>query len=416
VISDQSDWGSIAAAAVRANMLSPDVLDRAVSRNLLLRFRLGMFDPPDIVPYSHISKSVIDSKEHAALALQSARESLVLLKNDPAPPGSGYGKLLPLDLRRINSIAVIGPYADMIQFGAYSGTPANPSLTIYKALRAAVGERVQVSSVSVADDAGALRVAGTSDLVIFVCGLNGSIEKEGIDRTSLKMPDSQQLLLERVIKANPATIMLVEGGSPVGLQWAKEHVPAIFWIGYPGEQGGVAVAQTLLGENNPSGRLPMTFYRANDDLPALDDYDITKGRTYMYLAKPAPYVFGHGLSFTTFTYANLRVTPGSSGADGTLDVSVDVTNAGPMDGDEVVQLYVHEKDAKVKRPIKQLKGFARVTIPRGQTRQVKFSLPVAKLAFWDTATKKYAVDLGAYEIMVGASSEDIRARTDITVK
>ena len=256
-------------------------------------------------------------------------------------------------------------------------------------------------------------------MVIFACGLNETIEREGSDRPSLRLPDVQQNLLEKIVKVNPNVIVVLQGGSPIGVQWMKEHVPAMLLLWYPGEQGGVAAAQILLGQVNPSGRLPLTFYQGVAELPPLDDYDITKGRTYMYYQKqPVPsYAFGYGLSYSTFDYRYLKA-PLSAGAADSITLTLDVANVGPMDGDEVVQLYVHEKDAPAekRRPLKQLKGFQRVSIAKGAVKQVKLTLPISSLGFWDLASKKYVVDPGTYELLVGAASDDIRVKAEITVR
>ena len=425
VISDsRSNIGSVVVSAIDQRILKLDVLERALSRNLTLRFRLGMFDPPDVVPFAKTPMSVVGSPDHLALALKMAQESFVLLKNDPPPKGFGFDKpLLPLDLRRIDSLAVLGPYANSNQFGAYSaGSPAGPAPTILAALRAAVGDRVLIRNESSSDTEASVRAAQKSDVVLFVCGLNPDIDKEGADRPSILLPSTQQTLLEKVVKANPLTIVLLEGGNSLGLVWMKEHIPAILMIWYPGEQGSNAVVQTLLGKVNPSGHLPLTFYRSNDDLLPLEDYDITKGRTYQYLQKPTSFVFGHGLSYTAFDYSHSRVTSAAATADGTLTVAVDVANAGSMDGDEVVQVYVHEKPPAAttapatKRPLKQLKAFQRLAIAKGQTAHVTLAIPIKNLAFWDSATRQYVVEPGTYEILVGRSSEDIRVKAEVTIK
>jgi beta-glucosidase len=437
VICDQrTNLGATIVSAINQNMLKEDVLDRALSRNLLLRFRLGMFDPPAMVPFKKTPATDVGSKEHLALALKMAQESFVLLKNDPAPKGFGFGKpLLPLDVRRIDSIAVLGPYANMNQFGAYSpDAPAGPTPTILSSLRGALGDRIIVRTENSSDTDASIKAAQASDVVLFVCGLNRDIDKEGADRPSILLPTQQQALLEKVVKANPVTIVLLEGGNSIGLAWMKEHVPAIMMIWYPGELGSTASVQMLLGKVNPSGHLPLTFYNSNSDLLPLNDYDITKGRTYQYFQKPTSYVFGHGLSFTAFDYAHLRVSSDVVTADGSLTVNLDVTNSGPMDGDEIVQVYVHEIQPTAataptsatapatatapasKRPLKQLKAFQRLAIPKGQSVPVTFTIPIQNLGFWDTAAKKYVPEPGRYELLIGRSSEDIRLKAQFAIK
>ncbi len=402
--------------AVQDKLLPLADLDQAVTRDLTLRFRLGMFDPPDQVPFTKIPPSVVGSKEHLALALQTARESFVLLRNDPAPPGYGFERLLPLDLPRISSIAIVGLYAARAQFGNYSGDPAAPPVAPLDGLLAAVGPRVRILSAVGADDDTAVKVAASANVAVVVLGLNEGIEAEGIDKQSLDLPPRQLAFLKRVVDANPVTILVLEGGSPLSLQWESTHVPAIVMTWYPGEQGGTALAEILLGKVNPSGRLPLTFYHDLADVPPLRDYEISNGHTYMYLEKTPTYPFGYGLSYTTFAYSNLRVEPPAIKAGATITVTCDVANTGSRDGDEVVQLYVHKKDSPLKRPLKQLKAFQRINIPAGQTRTVQLTLKADDLAFWDTPSHKYVLEPGPYELLLGASSSDIRLQTQIEAK
>lgn len=432
VLCDPRNMAPDVATAVRSGQLSEAILDRALTRNLMLRFRLGFFDPPEMVPFAKMPADTVGKKEHIQLALQMARESMVLLQNNPAPSGYGFGKLLPLDLRRISSIAVIGPYSNTMQFGAYSpNSPGGVAMSPLAAIKAAVGDRVTVKGANYYDVEGSVRAAAEADVAIVVVGLNPQVEDEGIDRYSLDLQRDQTSFLEKVVKANPLTIVVLEGGGPIGCAWMKERVPAILMTWYPGEQGGNALAEILLGQTNPSGRLPVTFYRHIEDLPRMDDYEISHGRTYMYVTKPPCFVFGHGLSYTTFSYANLKAAaPAATGpATGPADeeipapgggirfeFSVDIKNTGDRDGDEVVQLYVRKLQSAVSRPIKQLKGFKRITLKAGETRNVQFTLPASDLTYWDEKTKKYAVESGTYELMMGSSSEDIRLKAEFSVK
>lgn len=405
--------------AIKANRLKEEVLDRAVMRNLMVRFRLGDFDPPEQVPYRHIPASAIGSKQNVALALKVAEESIVLLKNEAGPQGFGFGKLLPLDLRRINSIALVGPDATIApNFGAYSGNPANHAPTLSEALRSVMGDRVEVRTPSWNDLQACVEAAEKSDVVIFAGGLNAQNEREGMDRFSLALPADQQRLLEKLVHANPLTVVVLQGGSVIGMEWIKANVPAALMAWYPGEQGATALVEVLLGKVNPGGRLPLTFYRDSADLPPLGDYDITHGRTYMYNQKPVSYPFGYGLSYTTFDYRDLKVTPPSAGQDAKIRVSLQVANTGPCDGEEVVELYVRQKDAPaaLKRPLKRLKGFSRVAVPRGEAREVTMTLDAADLGFWDAEAKNYVTAPGVYEVMVGASAEDVRVRGEVLIK
>ncbi|HVT81225.1 MAG TPA: glycoside hydrolase family 3 C-terminal domain-containing protein, partial [Phycisphaerae bacterium] len=417
---ENPNWTPDILQSIRDGSLKQETVDRAVLCNLLLRFRLGEFDPPSKVPFIKIPASAIGSKENTALALKTAQESFVLLKNDPAPRGYGFDKLLPLDLRKISSIALIGPRINsQPQFGAYSGVPANPSPTFRQALAAALGDRVILRTAISGDTEEAVAIAKSSDVVIFLGGINMEMEHENTDRPNLYLPIEQTNLLPKLAAANPLLIVVLEGGSAMDLQWVKARAPAAMMIWYSGEQGATALAQTLTGESNPSGRLPLTFYRAAGDLPTFEDYDISHGRTYWYLPKekPAAFPFGHGLSYTTFEYANLK-SPAEAAPSDTIKLTLDVRNTGKQDGAEVVQLYVRENNAttKIPRPLKQLKAFQRTEIPAGKTTTVTLTLPISSLAFWSMEAKKYVVDRGEYELQIGASSDDIRQTTKLTIK
>ncbi len=417
VLCDPINLSSQVAAAVRDGKLKEEVLDRALARDLMLRFRLGLFDPPAMVPFTKSAPETVGSKEHMNLALQMARESIVLLKNDPAPKGFGFDKVLPLDLRRISSIAVIGPYANTLQFGNYSGSPANPAPSPLAAIRAAVGERVIVRNADYYDKDESLKAAAAlSDVAVVVLGLNQQIEFEGIDRSTLDLPLDQRQFLEKVVKANPVTIVVMEGGGPIGCTWLNDHVPALLMSWYSGEQGGNALAEILLGQTNPSGKLPVTFYKSLDDVPTQNDYEISHGRTYMYLKKPPSYAFGFGLSYTTFDFSPLRLEAREIASGGTIKASLDLTNTGPRDGDEVVQLYVRRVNPVGVSPIKQLKAFQRITIPRGEKKRVDLAFAAKDLAIWNDKDRKFVVETGRYELMAGAASDDIKVRAEIEVK
>jgi beta-glucosidase len=430
ILSEDNNVPQSVKSAVNAGKLKMEVLDRAVERGLLIKLKLGLLDPRDKVPFATMPAGTVGFKDHIALARQMACEGTVLLKNDPAPRGTGMGKLLPLDLRRINSIAIFGPYANITQLGTYiaggdtgdtsTSTTAGTVVPPNTAIDSALGDRIIVRKANYADVDACVRAAADSDVAIIVCGINNRIENEGVDRSTLDLPAEQRTLIERVSKINPATIVVLQGGSPIASAWAKDRVPAVVMMWYAGEQGGPALADILLGRVNPSGHLPITFYSSARDLPPLADYEISNGRTYMYCKKPTDFVFGHGLSYTTFKYENLRqvLLAGHSTQPGEqfFNFSIDITNTGNMDGDEVVQLYVSKPQSSVTpRPIRQLRDFARVSIPKGTTKNVLLKLAAKDLAYWNTEQHKFVVEPGTYHIEVGASSADIRQTADITV-
>jgi len=269
----------------------------------------------------------------------------------------------------------------------------------------------------------AIRVAGEADAVVMFLGLTPRLEGEemrveiegfrGGDRTSIDLPESQRRLLERVVEVGKPTTLVLLSGSALAVNWADENVPAIVEAWYPGQAAGTAIADVLFGEYNPAGRLPVTFYRSTADLPAFESYDMA-GRTYRYLEGAPLYPFGHGLSYTTFGYENLRtVGPVLAEGDSTA-VLIDVTNTGSVAGDEVVQLYVSYPESAVSRPIKDLRGYRRVALEPGETRTVEFRLAASSLRYWDAEGDRWMLEPGPVTLEVGASSADIRVRGTIT--
>jgi beta-glucosidase len=242
------------------------------------------------------------------------------------------------------------------------------------------------------------------------------LEREGIDREYLNLPPVQQELVKAVYQANPKTVMVLLNGGPVSVTWEKNNLPAILEMFYAGEEGGNAVAEVLFGEYNPGGRLPYTVYESVSQIPPMTEYDVTKGFTYLYFTGEPVYAFGHGLSYTTFNYSNLRLSTKQMPATGRATVRVDVRNTGKRAGDEVVQLYVHAVAPSVQRPIKELRGFERVALKPGERKTVSFEIPAEKLAFYDVRKHDFAVEAGKYEILVGRSSADIQAKGPLEVR
>ena len=272
----------------------------------------------------------------------------------------------------------------------------------------------------------ALDAARAADAVVFVGGLTGDVEGEemkvsypgfaGGDRTDLRLPGSQRKLLEALHATGKPIALVLTGGSALAVDWAQQRLPAIVMAWYPGQRGGNAVADVLFGDVNPSGRLPVTFYKENEKLPAFDDYDM-QGRTYRYFTGQPLYPFGHGLSYTRFEYSNLKLDRASVAADGTLQASLTVKNVSSRAGDEVVQLYVAPQGSKQQRANKDLRGVKRVALKPGEAGTVSFTLNASNdLRHYDVNAKRYAVAAGKYEVQVGASSADIRARQTFEVK
>jgi len=395
--------------AVHHGLLSEAVLDQALTRLFTARIKLGMFDPPAGNPYAKIPASENDTPAHRETALRMAKESLVLLKNS--------GNVLPLK-QTPRTIAVIGPNADSLDalVGNYNGDPSKP-VTVLGGIRARFAQSkvvyVQGTGLVEADKSGdqAVEAARNADLVVMVAGLSPHVEGEemkvsaegfaGGDRTSLDLPGPQRKLLERVQALGKPTVLVLMNGSAMGVNWADEHVPAIVEAWYPGGEGGTAVAALLAGDFSPAGRLPVTFYKSVDQLPPFDDYSMSK-RTYRYFAGEPLYPFGYGLSYTTFSYANGKVSQAGAGAGAGADgatVSVDVTNSGGVGGDEVVQLYLTHPGVPG-APLRALKGFQRVHLEKGEKKTVTFNLSARDLSIVD-ASGKHRLVAGQVDVWVG---------------
>ncbi|MGA2749920.1 MAG: glycoside hydrolase family 3 C-terminal domain-containing protein [Verrucomicrobiota bacterium] len=420
------------ADAVGDKLLTEGELDRAVGRLLEARFRLGMFDPPSLVPYAKIPATDYDTPEHDALALRMARESIVLLKNDG---------LLPLDRSKIQKIAIFGVngnYAQML-VGNYNGTPSHP-VTIAQGILDYLGTNKQVSyeaacplalelydtnEVAYAQArAKAVALAKTVDTIVYVGGICADLEREFMnvpfqgffhgDRTRIELPLVQTEFLKELKATGKPLVFVNCSGSAIAMPWEAENLSAIVQVWYPGQEGGRAVAEVLFGEVNPAGRLPVTFYRATEDLPAFTDYAMAH-RTYRYFTGKPLFAFGHGLSYTHFKYDSARIEGAPVGTNDAFRVDVDVTNTGARDGEEVVQVYYRHVKSAVPQPREALCGFERVSVQHGQSAHVQIRVPVKELRYWDTATKRYVVEPGDYEVLVGAASDDIRATLPLRV-
>jgi beta-glucosidase len=402
-------------AAVNEGKLTMARLDDAVTRVMRVRMKLGEFDSFESGPYSKISPSVIDSAEHRAFALKVAQESIVLLQN--------RNNLLPLDKTKLKRIAVLGPLADQIITNNYNGK-YSVAISPLQGLkdRVAPGTEVVYAAGGVVtgrgaetDLAPAVELARSADVALVFVGTNRNVEQEGHDRTTLGLTGSQEALVEAVFAANPHTIVVELSAGPLTVPWIKDNVPAMLQAWWPGEEGGHAIADVLFGDVNPAGRLPATVYASEAQVPPINEYDITKGFTYMYINGAPLFPFGHGLSYTTFEYSGLKLSASQIKSSDTINVSVDVTNTGKVAGDEVVQLYAHQEKCSVKVPEKELRGFQRISLQPGEKRTVTLPLPGEKLAFWDEKTHAFVVEPGTFDVMVGASSGDIRLQQSFEV-
>jgi beta-glucosidase len=260
----------------------------------------------------------------------------------------------------------------------------------------------------------AANLARRSDVVILCLGTNLQVEAEGRDRRDLNLPGSQQRLLEAVYAANPKLALVLMNAGPLAVTWAHDHVPAILGAWYPGELGGNAIARTLFGLANPGGHLPYTVYANLDGVPPQNEYDVSRGYTYQYFKGVPLYPFGHGLSYTQFDYSNLKVSQ-TVGTKASLSVTFTLSNKGQMAGAEVAQLYSHQVRSRAVQPLRTLRGFERVMLQPGESRTITVSIPTSALGWYDSVVHDFRIEPGAFDILVGSSSEDIRLRGTATV-
>jgi beta-glucosidase len=419
--------------AVNHGLISEKQLDAALTRDLKVRFRLGMFDPPEAVPYAKIPVTENDTPEHGALALRMARESIVLLKNDA---------LLPLNRARLHRLAIIGPNADSVPalLGNYFGTPSHPS-TILAGIRQLAGAQVQVSfepgcslstqdgdtnqSANAAAFEKAVAAAKSADAIVYVGGLDPALEGEdlhvhydgfhGGDRTQIELPPVQIQLLKALHATGKPVVFVNCSGAAVAMPWVAKNIPVILQAWYPGQAGGTAVAGILFGDDTPSGKLPVTFYRSTEDLPPFTSYSMSN-RTYRYFSGKPLFAFGHGLSYTRFQYKLASLDRTDAAPNETVRVSLQVANTGECDGSEVVQVYFRHVKSSVPQAHEALCGFRRVAVSRGAVSKVEIEVPVQQFRYWDVAGKRYIVEPGQYEILVGSASDDIRAKLPLRVR
>ena len=413
------DYREPVKVALQKKLLTEADIDRALRGVFRVMIRLGLLDPPARVPYSTIGQESQDpwlTDKHKNLALLATQKSIVLLKNST--------NLLPLEKKSLKSIAVIGPRANEVLLDWYSGTPPY-SISPLDGIKSAVGNTVKVSYAASNDGGAAVKLARESDVAIVVVGNhpNGGFDnvwarvsvpsegREAVDRQSINL--EQEELIKAVFAANPRTIVVLKSSFPYAINWTQENVPAIVHMALNSQEEGRALASVIFGDYNPAGRLVQTWPKSLEQLPPMLDYDIRRGRTYMYFRDTPLYPFGFGLSYTTFAYRDLTA---SASADGKIDVSVKVKNTGQRAGDEVVQLYVRHVDSKVSRPIKELKNFARVQLAPQEEKTVQLSLPASRLAYWNVETDRWVVEKDQIELIVGGSSVDARLKKTIQVR
>lgn len=401
------------ARLVREGRVAEEAVTRAARRILRAKFALGLFENPYTDPAREAQVTLTPA--HRELARRAAQRSLVLLKNDPG--------LLPLE-RGAGTMAVIGPLAasrkDPLGSWFAQGQPEEV-VTLLEGIRAKLGPGVRLlhaegatlAGGSAAQLAEAVALARQADVVLLALGEGGEMSGEAASRAYLDLPGNQDALLRAVVATGKPVVLVLFAGRPLAIPWAAENVPAILLAWFPGVESGHAIADALFGDVNPGGRLPVTFPRAVGQIPIYYNR-LPTGRpagpekyTSKYLDVPVEpqYVFGHGLSYTTFRYTDLRLESPRIAPTSELRVSVAVTNTGRREGDEVVQLYVRQLVGSTSRPLRELKAFRRITLLPGQTHRVEFRVPARELGSWNPEMR-YAVEPGAYRVYVGPNSAE----------
>jgi beta-glucosidase len=389
---DHSVFQTAIVSAIKDHTLSMDALDRAASAVLRVKFALGLFDHP--FTDTALTARVKRSSGHLALSLESARQSMTLLKNE--------NHLLPLP-KTVRHLALIGPNAAVARYGDYEDEKNGARIGIFDGLRSLLPDaRIDLDDGS--NISRAVGIAKNAEIVILALGERQGISGEGFDRQTLDLPDNQEALLEAVTSAGRPAVLVLENGRPLTINWAAEHIPAILEAWYPGEFGGRAVAETLFGDNNPGGKLAITFPRSVGQLPDYYNFDPSKTTKYVDGDSKPLFPFGFGLSYTTFSYSGLSILPVAAGSADDVTVNVQVTNTGAVEGDEVAQLYLSHDFSSVEVPAKALKGFRRIHLKPAESQTVTFHLQQSELALWNS-DHKWVVEPGGYSVTVGGSSE-----------
>ena len=415
---------------MREGVIPESLIDDRVRPMLRAKFQLGLFDDPYVDPAE--AERIVRDPSHRELALEAARKTITLLKND--------GGILPLDEHRVRRIAVIGPNADRVMLGGYSGVPlhadtvlqgirmrapADVEVLYHEGCKITIGGSWQQDEVTAADPEEnrrsireAAAVAAQADVVVLAIGDNEQTSREAWatnhlgDRPSLDLVGQQDELFDAVAATGKPIVVLLFSGRPVSIRRVAERADAILELWYLGQETGSAVANVLFGDVNPGGKLPITIPRSAGHVPAYYNYKPSARRGYLFDSVAPLFPFGFGLSYTTFAFSNVRLDRDEIEVGETTRVRVDVTNTGSRAGDEVVQLYIRDVVSSVTRPVKELKGFKRIRLEPGETATVAFDITPEHLAFYDI-DMAFRVEPGEFRLMVGSSSrdEDLQAVT-----
>lgn len=413
-------------AQVKQGIVPESEVDRATARVLTAKFRLGLFDHPYVDP--DYAEKIVNGPEHQQLAAEAARKTLVLLKNEK--------NLLPLDVNKLKTIAVIGPNAADVHVGGYARDSVH-GVSILDGIRNYVGKKATVlysqgckintapegfrgwwaNDVELVDPKtqtasiqAAVETAKKADVAILVVGENESTNREAWsenhrgDRDSLDLLGAQNDLVKAVVETGKPVVVLLLNGRPLSINYIAEKVPAILEGFYLGEEGGTGAADVIFGEANPGGKLPITFPHTVGALPDFYNHKPSANRSYAFSTRQPLFAFGYGLSYTTFKFDNLKVEPKQMMPGATAKVSVEITNTGTREGDEVPQFYVHPKVSSLTQPVMRLMGFERITLKPGEKKTVEFAVTPESLSILDIDMHK-VVEPGVYELMVGPSSD-----------
>ncbi|MES1217307.1 MAG: glycoside hydrolase family 3 C-terminal domain-containing protein, partial [Bacteroidota bacterium] len=412
---------------VNSGKISMKELDEVVTRILITKFRLRLFDDPYVD--ADKAEEIVGSAANRAIAYKAAQEAMVLLKNN--------NSFLPLDKNKIKTIALIGPNADKCLLGGYSSKP-RVCISPLQAIKEKYGSNINVlysegvkltdinnwfaDKINLANReennkkiAEAVEVAKQADVVVLFVGGNESMNREGWadnhlgDLPTLELLNGQNELIKQIVAVGKPTCAFVNSGPPLSIGNLVEAVPAVMQCWYLGQEGGYAIADALFGEINPSGKLPISFPRTTGHIPAYYNYKPSARRGYNLGFDVSPlFPFGFGLSYTTFAYSNLKLSSSTMKTSGTVTVSVDVKNTGNRKGAEVVQMYIRDEYSSVPRPVKELKGFKKIWLESGQSQTVSFKIDPESLSFYDK-DMKWVIEPGDFIIMVGTSSDNTQS-------
>jgi len=398
--------------AVEEGLITEAQIDVSLTRLMIIRMRLGMFDPADKVPFSTIDATALEAPAHKDLSLKMAQQSMVLLKNNG---------LLPIQKETLKKVAIVGPNAHdpEVQLGNYNGFPSR-IITPLDGIKEELGENIEIYTDSVIgyfgktpDFASTINNVKDADLIIYVGGISPRIEGEEMDvdvdgfyrgdRTSIMLPKVQTDLMKALKSTGKPVVFVMMTGSSIAMSWEAENIDAILNSWYAGEFAGKAIADILFGNYNPSGRLPVTFYASDNDLPDFEDYDMSN-RTYKYFKGNALYPFGYGLSYTDFAYEWVNTPKAEYKENEKIECTINIKNTGKMCGDEVAQIYIKYPQNGTGLPLKELRSFERKHIHEGETGEIKVSIPIAQLAKWDETAGKEIVPKGTYSLFAGGNS------------